>query len=278
MYIKQGMRGVDIARKLRVDPSTVMKWLKKDGIATRQGGRISKKPSKASLVRMYWGRRMNSTEIAEEFGVARSVAYNWLMKDGIPLRSKGEAVSMALENKYSSKPSTAFLEKMYFKHKMSINDIAKRFGVADTTAHRWLRKDGIPLRTREEAMALAIGRRGSKKPSKTILKRMYLKQGMSAYDLARKFGVGHSTVDHWLKKNKIPRRSSSEGHSLAAEKTWNRWKLGEKDDHGKRPSKARLEKMYAKVGMSSYEIAEELGVSQSTVRDWLKMGGISSRA
>ena len=93
------------------------------------------------------------------------------------------------------------------------------------------------------------------KPTKEELERVYLNEGNSIRDTAKKLGKGYTTVHRWLIKYDIPLRGSS---------------LAE-------PSKEELEKWYVDEKLASPAIAEKLGVSNSTVTLFLEKNGIKRR-
>jgi transposase len=99
---------------------------------------------KEILEELYSQKRMSTYEIAKIFGVDDFTILRWLRRHEIPRRSRGRLV----ENpKYRKK---GVLEKLYLQKRMSTHKIAEIFDVDDFTILRWLRKYGIPRRSRTE--------------------------------------------------------------------------------------------------------------------------------
>ena len=54
-----------------------------------------------------------------------------------------------------------WLKKQYIKNELSARDIGKMVGCATSTITRWLRRHTIPMRSRSEALKLAVGKPGA---------------------------------------------------------------------------------------------------------------------
>jgi transposase-like protein len=62
-------------------------------------------PSRAALWHLYWEQKISSTEIARRWGVKANTVRGWLRKANIPVRSKSEAIRLALAEQ-SPRPIT----------------------------------------------------------------------------------------------------------------------------------------------------------------------------
>lgn len=148
------------------------------------------------------------------------------------------------------------LEDMYYGKGMSQSEIADKIGMSKTTVSRWMKKFCIESRTVSESHLI-----NSANPSKKKLEDMYWVRKMSTYEIADAIGVSQMTVFTWMRILKIKTRTKFKSKLVNVIK----------------PSKKELEKMYWSKGMSSYEIADDIGVSRSTIFNWMKEFGIESR-
>jgi transposase len=87
------------------------------------------------------------------------------------------------------------------------------------------------------------------------LRRKYLGNYKSTTEIAEEIGVSPATIGNWLKGYDIPIRNNSESQLPKGVN---------------KPSKEDLEEKYVNQGKSTYEIAEEIGVSYVTIGSWLK--------
>ncbi|MEK6228218.1 MAG: helix-turn-helix domain-containing protein, partial [Actinomycetota bacterium] len=86
----------------------------------------------------------------------------------------------------------------------------------------------------------------------------YLAQGFSLERIGRVLGRDASTVSYWLRKFGL--------RAVHAERAAPKGGIAQED----------LERLLAR-GMSMRQIAQELGLSQATVRHWMKKYGLTSR-
>ena len=91
------------------------------------------------------------------------------------------------------------------------------------------------------------------------LYRLYWEEGLSIRKIAKKLGVGKSTIEYWLKKYKISRRPPKENNKL------------------KNLTKDELYDLYWNRGLSIGEIAKMFGVGKSAIRSKMLKLGIARR-
>lgn len=96
------------------------------------------------------------------------------------------------------------------------------------------------------------------KPSKDVLERMYVTEGLTQYQIARKFNVHRRTIGTWLRSFDIQTRGTGTSRVLI-------------------PTMDELVELYINHGMSQCQIAIKYNVSQSTVKNWLRDLGINTR-
>ena len=99
------------------------------------------KPTKEELYSLYWIEKRNQTEVAKICGVGKTTIANWLKVYNIPLKSMSEAKTGI------KKPSKEKLFHLYWKKKMSSEDIGKKLGVGHSTILRWMKSLDIPRRS-----------------------------------------------------------------------------------------------------------------------------------
>ncbi len=93
------------------------------------------------------------------------------------------------------------LRKLYWEEDLSAREIAKRFGIDNSTVLCWMKKFGIPRRPPHESKL---------KITKGQLEELYTKKKLSSLKIAEILGLKDRTVRWWLHKFGIPRRSPSE--------------------------------------------------------------------
>ena len=284
LYIKKLKGGPEIARKFGVDKGTVMDWLRKYRIPVRSNNQAvslakrTKRPSQAVLRRMYlkWG--MSSGQMAKEIGVTTTPVLQWLKAAEVPIRGRAVAMAAAQRSIKRWRPSSGVMKNLYLKRRMNVSQIAKKLKRADTTIQKWLREDKIRIRSRSETLTIRMMGKNWKRPSRTVLTRMYWKRQMSAREMGKELGVNASAVQRWLVMHKIPRRDAVKGHTVASEKNWMRWFRGMGGRKKRVPTRAVLHRMYHEKGMSTYDMGEALRVSQGTIRAWMRRGNIPTRS
>ena len=139
-----------------------------------------------------------------------------------------------------------------------MNNPPKELNVGHATVSRWLKKEGIPIRSRSESKLPE----GVERLSKKKLERLYIEEEKSTIQIARDKKISTSTVNAWLKYHKIPIRTISES------------KLPEGVE---RLSKKELERLYIEEEKSTIQIGKELNVNRATVSKLLKGYGIPIR-
>ena len=141
------------------------------------------------------------------------------------------------------------LRQMYHSEGMTQKEIAKVIGVSYATISIWMKKYGIESRMVSNSLSVYLS-----KPSRKELVKMYCNDGMSQLMIANILGVNRSNIRRWMIGYGIKSRMGTESHIGSSVK----------------PSKKDIEKMYFDNNMSMYEIADDIGVSESAVSKWMK--------
>ncbi len=250
-YIDEHKSTNEIAEELGVSNPTVGTWLNNYGIEIRTISESKlpagfEKPSEKELRTSYLDERKTLAEIAEEIGVSKSTIGAWLNDSGIEIRTISESKLPA----GFEKPSEKELRTSYLDERKTLAEIAEEIGVSKFTIGAWLNDSGIEIRTISEARLPS----GFVKPSEERLRTLYVDQHKSQTKIAKELGVGISTIGTWLNDYDIEIRLSSESQLPTGVK---------------KPSEERLRTLYLDECKSANEIAEEIGVGDSTVRRWL---------
>jgi len=111
------------------------------------------------------------------------------------------------------KLSRETLYDLYWNKNMSQTDIAKMLGVHHATVQYWMRKFGIPARSRSQAVKkstinglLNANKKREKQIERGVLWEYYWKMNMSLRAIADIFGVDKAVIRNKLIKYNIPRR------------------------------------------------------------------------
>ena len=97
------------------------------------------------------------------------------------------------------------------------------------------------------------------------LREQYLDKGKSPRQIAEEYGYGSTTIDTWLKKHDIPKRS----HGAAVAKA--------KKPDAPYADESWLKEHYIEKEKSISQIAEEVGVSRGSIEYWLDKYCIETR-
>ena len=155
------------------------------------------------------------------------------------------------------KISKKVLERLYWKEKKALTEIAKIFKVHHEKIRRLMKKYGIPIRSRLEGILL----KKKLKVGKKKLYELYWKKGMKLEDIGKLFGVSAQTVRRALQKYGIRRRTYSEARAIQRRKI----------------SSKELKTLYLSRKMSLKKLARYIGTRPSTVREMLIKRGIKLR-
>ena len=133
------------------------------------------------------------------------------------------------------------LNRLYIKEHKTIREIARMFGCSRTIIHNNCRKYGIKLRPKGGRIECL---------DKSVLQRLYVKEGKSTKKIAKMFSCSSSTVRN---------RCVQYGIKLGRLEGLNR---------------ALLQRLYVKEDKSSREIAKILNCSSQTIRNRCRQFGI----
>jgi len=250
-YDIERLSTVDIGKQLGVSNCTVGRWLRGYCIPLRTNRESHmihnvKLLPKEELRRLYVDKRMNFVEIGKELEVSAATVGKWVRRYDIPTRSASEA---RLPIGFV-KPSNPELKQIYVVEGKTAVAIAKQYSVSRPLVFSWLRDYHIPIRNASKAR-LPIG---FVKPSISKLNNMYVKQGMTTCEIARKYKISSTAVNRWLREYEIPIRNNRDSHLPAGVV---------------KPSEKQLRQWYVVERMSTVDIAKKLKVDTRTIGKWL---------
>lgn len=207
-------------------------------------------PSKEQLRQWYVVENLSTRDISKKTGVSTPTINLLLCNNGIEIKSYSESKLPP----GCAKPSKDLLKRVYTDEKMSYPEIGKKLGFGSSTIHRWLKENGVKIRSASEAKL-----RGVKKPSECQLRQLYLNEKVSAYKISKNLGLAVTTVYNLLREYDIPIRTVSEAKLPV---------------NVRKPSEQQLRQWYVVEQKKAATIAKEVGVSFGTVIYWICKEGI----
>lgn len=157
-------------------------------------------------------------QLATKYNTSKVTIKRKLLKFGVKILSSSETLQNIDLKTVSSKRLNDEEIMMSFKSK-TIQEIAAQHSTSDEAIKKVLKRNGVTLESNvaetNRLLALAI-REGW--DNVTNLRKLYVDNGLSATDIAKKYDVCDGVILDRLKEYKIPIRSLSEASSLAASK------------------------------------------------------------
>ena len=212
------------------------------------------------LKNQYWERGRTLADIGDELDVTDVTVNEWMKKHGIERRDTTASEVQADGNVEPLKDAD-WLREHYVEKEMSAGEIAAELGVSKTPVLRFMKEHGIKARSIAERNS-----HGDVEPLRDAewVRDHYIEQGLSAYEIAHKLGITSTTVLNWMGRHDIDVRSKSQRVS--------------KGDIAPLQDKQWLRRQYIDKNQSMMDIAVELGVSITPVRDYLMEYDIGIRS
>jgi len=163
------------------------------------------------LWRQYHLYERSQPEMADLADVSSRTISNWMDRNDIPTRRHDEAQSLA---KGGDKRlwDEQWLQREYADQERSIGDIAEELDHSKSAVLSALRRAGVERRDLEAANELrhADDDGAARWRDPEWLYATYVRQQVSAGEIAERCDVDHSTILDWLDRHGIPRRSNRE--------------------------------------------------------------------
>lgn len=157
------------------------------------------------------------------------------------------------------------VERLYTKQLLHPKEIAHLLGVSQKTIERRLRKHGIEIRGDKHAGHRS--RAEAQYRDERLLRDLLEKRGMSEAEAAKLLNCNVRNIQYWRAEYGIRSRSRSEAMTLRHSKLLALYK-----------DRSWCVEEYCSRKKSTYQMADELGISPSTVRSWLLRHGIQLRS
>ncbi len=158
-------------------------------------------PTKQELEELYINQHLSCKDISSRLNIGTTTVNRLLKKFGIIARRFG---SGKLPKNFV-KPTKEELEDLYWNKYWSAKKIADFYKVDRNTMINWIKNQGIKYRAVDQARLP----KGTEKPSKELLEKLYLQDKLSSPQIAKKYKVSKRIVLKWLSDFDILRRTSS---------------------------------------------------------------------
>lgn len=258
-----------IARRLEVSPITIRRWFAEAGlpppVATLKnrphGSAVPiDRPTAMQLRRLYEDDRLSIAAVARELNATVHLVRTWLREDRITIRPAGGSHGNHPPTKVRKPaPPEPELRRLREQDRLTLGQLARRYGVHPQTASRWLSAAGLPGHLPPAGPQV----------SDEQIAALYQQEPISGAEIARRLGVTDARVSAALRRQHIsidPARQAAAVRASAAARPQ------------RPPLPAHLAEQavryYQDEGWSCRMIGEHLGVSQGKVRRELQRRGI----
>lgn len=271
-YINNKRSILSISKELEVLPETVRRRLEKFKITIRSAKETNSKEfpcelDKTGLNKLYVEDRLSPQQIAELYSLKTSQVRYLLSKHKISMRSAAQGVRLNAGKDIEISLTAEQLYQLYVIEKVSITQIANRYGSIRRTIRNKLKSLGIPRRSVKEASTLANGNHHLRKVSKSMWQDLYIEKKHDCEFLGRVFGVCAHAVRARLREHNITLRNKSEAIRII------------KQNPGiKALTPEFLNENYVIAGSSCYRIGRMLNIAPSSVRNYLILYGFPVRS
>lgn len=221
--------------------------------------------TKIDLEKLYQN-GLTMSEIASHFNTSFSRIQRLFKKLNISVRDKLK-ISNLITGRNTVLPDKNTLLKLYFNEQISANKIAKQFNTSGRVIRNLLISFNLTPRTSQEATEIKKYRNKQYKISKETLVHLYIGCKFPIITIAKKLNVSRKVIQNRIKEFDIPKQKSIKSRHIKSEKEMQK----EKDE------KENLNYLYWELEMNNSEIANLLGVVETTISARKKRLGIPSR-
>lgn len=165
--------------------------------AAERTRKSSPRPSPEVLHDLYVIQELPTSQIAEMYTVQAQTVCKWLHADGVSVRPSPPPRTKA---KYAPPPEHE-LRQMYETQRMTTVAIGEQLGVSGGLVLQWLKRYGITARPSGTGLAM----RGIDGPTPDELSRMIHDERLTYSQIAARYGVDQSAIQHWLRRHGIER-------------------------------------------------------------------------
>lgn len=197
-------------------------------------------------------------EIADRLDTHSSTIQDWLDKHNIPTRTIAESNS---DGDVMKLHDSEWLRNQYHGEEKSTYDIADELGVSENAVSEWLNRNGIQTTNSYQDQA---SDKTELLHDKEWLDEQYHDKGHTLYEIAEMCDCAHQTVRYWMQRHGLETDSYSESFT--------------EGDIQQLQNERWLREQYHSKERNQQEIAEALGVSQTTVSEYMAKLRINCRS
>jgi DNA-binding CsgD family transcriptional regulator len=209
------------------------------------------------LREQYWGEGRTAVDMADEVDVKVQTICKWMGKHDIERRDQSEAQT---DGNIQQLKNVQWLREQYWEKERTTAEIAEKLGLSGTTVRKYMRRYDIERRGMSEARTDGNAERLQ---NERWLREQYWEKGHTLAEIAQKLSVSSGAVRNSMERHDIERRGESKAQT---------------DGNVERLQNEQwLREQYCDEERTSYDIAAELGVSDTTVREQMEEYGIDRR-
>ena len=239
----EGRTEREIAVELGVSRQRIADALAAAGVVRREPGRRCPVDS-VELHRLVIDEGLNQAQLAHRFGAASGTVSRWLAECGLGMPD--------------SRVDPAQLRELYVTQRLTTREVGAELGMSHNRVIRELELAGIPRRSRHERRP----RDARAEVTKEAAEELYVRRGLTVRELAETFGVSDEYLRKRLREFGIAKRPGSFRPKLARRRS---------------DLMADAAELYAPAGATMRDVADELGISTSIVRELLHEAGVTVR-
>ena len=238
----EGRTEREIALELGVSRQRIAEALAAAGVTRRQPARPC--PVDRDELRRLADEGVNQAQLASRFSAASGTVSRWLAEAGLGTPD--------------SRVDPALLRDLYVSRRLTTREVGAELGMSHNRVIRELELAGIPRRSRHDRRP----REARARVTKEAVEELYLRRGLTVRELTEAFGVSDEYLRKRLREFGFAKRPGSFRRKLGRDRA---------------DLMADAVELYAPVGSTMRDVASELGVSTSTVRELLHEAGATVR-
>lgn len=239
----QNMATGDIAHALNISNTTVLKYLKAAGI-NMSLGKPKLQLDEEEIICLYQKKGHSIEQISKQLKVSTPTISNVLKKNNVPITR---------HSLYQQYPKAEVEQQVIslYQQGLSGRDVGDKVGFSADTVFRILRRHEVPIRTYSQT------RRAFTEEQEKEIVQLYKDENLSVSNLSAQFGVATATVRKLLRKHKVydPEKRGKVTAEIAAS----------------------IVALYTEEQLSSYDIAKQLDLHNTTVLEVLERHNIPRR-
>lgn len=240
---EQGHTEREIAVELGLSRQRISDALTAAGVARRKPGRTCPVDGD-ELHRLFVDEGLSQAQLARRFDAASGTVSRWLAECGLGTPDP--------------RADPARLRELYVTQRLTTREVGEVLGMSPNRVTRELALAGIPRRSPHDRRP----RDARANVTKDALEEMYVRRGLTVRELTEVFGVSDEYLRKRLREVGFAKRPGTFRPKLERDRA---------------DLMAAAVELYAREGSSMRDVANELDISASTVRDLLHEAGATVR-